>query len=77
MNENFLIGKEIIGFKFPDNTNNIHYISMMDFNIGKRGKITKVWNEGCFVKFKNKSMWAYPISLIKDNLIENQYYEIY
>ena len=65
-----LIGKEMLGFKFErDGT----FVQDMEEFVGKKGKITRVSERSCSVKFPNSTnTWSYPYSQVLEHLVENQ-----
>lgn len=82
MKKEELIGKEVTGFKFLEGTSGLSYITKyMDAFIGVRGKIVRVDKSNGMtgaqaqVMFPltggHRSDWWYPVSMIKNYLIEN------
>jgi hypothetical protein len=72
MNTNKLIGKKVKGFKFDDGIQkDFEYVSDMDSQIGKIGKIKNYRNSdnSYHVEFEN-DYWFYPAELIEQHLVE-------
>lgn len=70
-----LIGKQIYGFKFPNNYfNGLSYISSMDEYINKIGTIVFYEkHSGHYrVKFENGVYWWYPGELLQEYLVNDE-----
>jgi hypothetical protein len=66
------VGKKIKGFKFKDWTNSVCWSEDMEACIGEVGLILEQHSRFVIVEFDDDNVWGYPISLIEDNLVEEE-----
>jgi hypothetical protein len=66
------VGKKIKGFKFKDWTNSVCWNEDMEVYIGEVGLILEQYSRFVMVEFDDDNVWGYPISLIEDNLVEEE-----
>jgi hypothetical protein len=63
------VGKKVKGFKF-NGTNSVSWNEDMEVYIGEVGLILEQHSRFVMVEFDDDNVWFYPISLIEDNLVE-------
>ena len=68
-----LIGKEVVGFKFKKTKHGVFYANQMDEFVGQIGKIIEYSERNrCFiVQFQCKQCYSYPAKKAKKNLVES------
>lgn len=70
-NKNY-VGRKIKGFKFEYGTDTIVWNSRKEKYIGKIGLIVNQYEQFVKVKFDNKQLVYYPISMIEENLLSEE-----
>jgi hypothetical protein len=67
-----LLNKKMRGFRFKYGTDGIAWNADMNECIGLIGVIIKVRDLTVVVQFNNRTYWAYPLSLVREHLVEEK-----
>lgn len=74
MKKEDLIGRKVKGFEFEKTSDGYYYISQMSDYDGKVGVIEEfVMNDSARVRFKDGTAWIYPIELVYDHLVNEDF----